>query len=85
MAKMSDKKWAHLAGPDLLGKWRMASKLTQQEAADLIEIDLASYNAFENGRERPGLEYAVKIERITKGKVEPSHWVEEKQSRARAS
>lgn len=83
---MSDKKWAHLPGPDLLSKWRSREKLTQQQAADLIGIDLSTYNAFENGRERPGLDYAVRIDEATKGKVEPHHWAESKvvETRARA-
>jgi DNA-binding XRE family transcriptional regulator len=74
---MSDKKWGHLPGPDLLFVWRNGTGLTQQEAADLIETDLASYNAIENGRERPGLDFAVRIERATKGKVKPAHWFDE--------
>jgi DNA-binding XRE family transcriptional regulator len=82
---MSDKKWAHVAGPALLLAWRDKVKLTQQAAADLIGIDLASYNAFEKGRERPGLEYAVQIERATKGKIEPRHWTHDLEARPRAS
>ena len=82
---MAEKKYAHLPGPTRLEKWRDGEELTQQQAADLMGFDLASYNAFENGRERPGLEYAVSIERVTKGRVEPRHWVEEKTANRRAS
>lgn len=83
---MSDKKWAHLPGPSRLEKWRGDAELTQQQAADLIGLDLASYNAFENGRERPGLDYAVAIERVTKGRVEPKHWADaEKREHRKAS
>lgn len=84
---MADKKYAHLPGPTRLEKWRDNKEITQQQAADLMGFDLASYNAFENGRERPGLEYAVSIERVTKGRVEPKHWVESDkgESRAKAS
>lgn len=82
---MSDKKWEHLPGPERLGKWRASEKLTQQQAADLITIDLASYNAFENGRERPGLDIAVRIENATKGRVEPKHWTDNSKSERRAS
>lgn len=74
---MSDKKWAHLEGPGRLTKWRHGTKLTQQQAADLIGTDLSSYNAIENGRERPGLDCAVRIDRVTKGKVLPAHWTDE--------
>jgi len=82
---MADKKYAHLPGPTRLEKWRESVKLTQQQAADLMGFDLASFNAFENGRERPGLEYAVSIERVTKGRVEPKHLVEEREPRVKAS
>lgn len=71
---MSDKKWGHLAGPELLRRWRDGQKLTQQKAADLVGVDLASYNAFEKGRERPGLVPAVAIERVTRGRVKAAHW-----------
>ena len=84
---MSDKKWDHVPGPERLKKWRDSEKLTQQKAADMIGIDLASYNAFENGRERPGLDIAVRIDDTTKGRVLPKHWAdnEKTESRARAS
>lgn len=80
---MSDKKWDHLAGPERLKKWRGSEKLTQQEAADLMAIDLASYNAFENARERPGLDIAVRMEDATKGRVEPKHWADNSKSESR--
>lgn len=80
---MAEKKWAHVPGPGRLQKWRADAELTQQQAASMFDIDLAKYNAYENGRERPGLDAALRIERITKGKVEVGHWSDE--SRARAS
>jgi DNA-binding XRE family transcriptional regulator len=83
---MSEKKWAHVAGPNRLREWRERTGRNQQEAANLIGLDLASYNSFERGRQRPGLDYAVKIERVTSGTVKPSHWAEaarnDKRSRA---
>ena len=87
----SASKWDHLEGPARLLDWRSRSKtkdggkLTQQEAANLIGCDLAQYNAFENGRERPGLDWAVAIERVTHGKVKPLHWVEIADGKARVA
>ncbi len=71
----------HWRGAKLLRDWR--GKRNQQEAADLIGIDLARYNAFENDRARPGLDWAVTIEKVTCGEVPARSWTEE--TRARAS
>lgn len=73
---MSAKKWAHVPGPALLRRWRTKANLNQQEAADLIEVAMAKYNAFENGRSRPGLEHAVRIAKVTKGVVAEWSWTE---------
>lgn len=67
-------RWSHFPGPSRLEGWRTAAGLNQQQAADLLEVDLASYNSFEKGRERPGLDIAVRIEQRTSGKVSPSDW-----------
>jgi DNA-binding XRE family transcriptional regulator len=75
---MSDK--SHWRGAKLLIKWR--GERSQQDAADLIGIDLARYNAFENDRARPGLDWAVTIETVTKGEVPARSWAEEKRARA---
>lgn len=86
---MSERKWSHLDGPKRLHEWRdRVAKLTQQAAADSMKIDLASYNSFERGRERPGLDYAVAIEKATGGYVKAVHWAEDINpdiKRARAS
>lgn len=62
----------HWRGEKLLYKWR--GDRSQQEAADVIGIDLARYNAFENGRARPGLDWAVRIEEATDGAVPAKSW-----------
>lgn len=72
-------------GHKRLRDWRAAQKLNQQEAADLIGIDLARYNAFENERARPGLDWAVKIEDVTRGDVAAKDWTVPASARARAS
>ena len=77
---MSEK--THRRGSRLLITWR--GDRSQQEAANLIGIDLARYNAFENERARPGLDWAVKIEDVTGGQVPVRSWTNDKKL-ARAS
>jgi DNA-binding XRE family transcriptional regulator len=75
MGRKSARKVEVSAGPELLKKWR--GPLKQQEAADLIGIDLARYNAFEHDRARPGLDWAFKIEEATRGEVPAESWARE--------
>lgn len=91
LSGVAEKRWSELPGPDRLRAWRERADLTQQEVADMIKSDLASYNAFENGRERPGLDLAVAISHVTGGYVDAAHWADAeklaivKKQRARAS
>jgi DNA-binding XRE family transcriptional regulator len=62
-------------GARLLIKWRNGRR--QQDAADLIGIDLARYNAFEHDRARPGLDWAFKIADATDGAVPAECWAKE--------
>jgi transcriptional regulator with XRE-family HTH domain len=64
-------------GPELLKTWRVAEGLKQQEAAEIIGIDLARYNAFEHERARPGLDWADRIEAVTKGAVPMTSWAKD--------
>lgn len=66
--------YADLAGPNLLVAWRSKIDLSQQEAANKIGCDLAQYNAFETGRARPGIDWAVEIAKATSQAVRPDHW-----------
>jgi len=76
---------SHYRGAQLLSSWREKISVTQQEAADRIGVDLARYNAFENERARPGLDWAVKIEQISKGAVPVSSWAVDPTTKAKAS
>lgn len=64
-------------GPELLKKWREGAGLFQQQAADLIGIDLARYNAFEHDRGRPGIDWANRIAKITNGAVPMNCWAKD--------
>lgn len=73
----------HWKGSKLLTEWR--GERSQQDAADLIGIDLARYNAFEKERARPGLDWAVKIEDVTAGSVPAKSWTVTEKRKARAA
>ena len=75
-------KWSSLEAPKLLRSWRDKAQLTQQEAANLIGCAVNKYNAYEMGRERPGLDYAVAIERVSDGAVAPHHWTADEDAEA---
>jgi DNA-binding XRE family transcriptional regulator len=81
----SRKWWSLVVGPSRLHDWRTRANRTQQMAAEMCGLDLASYNSFERGRERPGLVAAVKIERATNRYVRADHWVEDEKKAKRAS
>ncbi len=72
---MSDR--TNWRGAKKLADWREKQGLNQQQAADKIGIDLARYNAWENHRARPGLDWAVTIEQVTSGDVSIESWTEQ--------
>lgn len=53
--------------------------MTHQEFANLLGINKSSLSNMIAGLKRPSLELAVKIEKLTKGKVKPRDWVELKE------
>jgi transcriptional regulator with XRE-family HTH domain len=66
-----------LRGALVLRRWRLESseRITQAEMGARIGVDLPRYNAYENGRARPGLDHAVAIKNITGVSVDL--WTEE--------
>lgn len=52
-------------GRERLHQWIERSKLNQVEAAEIIGMDYTQLNHILNGRRRPGLDTAVKIETAT--------------------
>lgn len=56
-----------LPGALKLREWRLtaSSRTTQADMGARIGVDLPRYNAYENGRARPGVDHASAIEKIT--------------------
>jgi hypothetical protein len=64
-----------LKGPELLHVWRKETcKLTLQQAANVLDLDVAAICAFETGHKSPGAERAARIEEKTGGAVPVSAW-----------
>lgn len=64
-------------GARSLRDWREAKKLTQRDLCKLLgDIDVARLSSFENGRQRPGLPMAVKIQEVTRGVVKAVSWMD---------
>lgn len=83
---MSGEKWSHLAAPTKLKHWRTEMlNVTQKAAADRIGIDANRYCAFEKGRQRPAIDIAAQIERVTDGHVKAVEWAQAMELDARRS
>lgn len=64
-------------GARLLLSWRTeVCKITQQQAAQLLDLDVAAVCAFETGYKEPGLERARSIEERTGGAVPVAAWTD---------
>jgi len=74
---MSEPRYAHLTAPPRLASWRKRNKMLQQAAADALGVDLASYNAWERGRERPGIDMCAHIQAVTRGYVRLGQWTQD--------
>jgi transcriptional regulator with XRE-family HTH domain len=58
----------------LLSQWREHDGRTQREIANELDMDASRYGAYENARERPGLDHAVALEKLTNGRVKAADW-----------
>jgi plasmid maintenance system antidote protein VapI len=54
-----------LSGRQLLERWLVRSRMTQEEAAGIIGISRVKFNQYLNGAYRPSLETAIRIEDVT--------------------
>lgn len=71
-------------GSQLLAQWQGDSR-TQNEAAEILGLDKATYSRFLNGVRKPSGKVSFRIERITDGAVPACSWyepIEKKRSRA---
>jgi len=64
-------------GPNLLLEWRIASKLSQVQLADQLQVDQASVSGYERGKMVPRVDMAHKIQVVTGGAVPMTAWIED--------
>ena len=58
----------------MLAEWRARERLSMYAAARKLGVAWGSYQAWETGKGRPNLDFAVKIEAVTG--IAPAAWVE---------
>lgn len=59
-----------------LAAYLSSTGLSQKQFADLANLHPSVVSKFLTGKVKPSLETAVSIERITRGKVKASSWVD---------
>lgn len=57
-----------------LAEWRREQKLSQAQAAELVDVSQATWAAWELERKSPDLGNGVKLEQLTKGRIRVSDW-----------
>lgn len=60
---------------DLLKKWRTDNDLSQDQAADLLDMSQSSLSDYESGESTPRIAQIIRIATITKGAVPAESWV----------
>lgn len=66
-------------GTRLLREWSALEGITRKEAADRLDVGLATLDSWLQGNRRPGLAAARVIEEATKGFVKPDDWLTEEE------
>lgn len=74
---------SRIHAPGQLKAWRESHALTQSGAASKFGLDLATYNAIELGRKRPGIDIATRIQTVTLGCVQATQWAVPREARKR--
>jgi len=67
----------NLSGTRLLREWTSREGITRREAADRLDVGIATLDSWLQGNRRPGLAAARIIEETTKGFVKPDDWLTE--------
>jgi DNA-binding XRE family transcriptional regulator len=69
-------------GPRLLKKWRTDTrKISQEEAAGLVNVHQNTWSDWENGRKTPRTEVALKLDVLTEGECPVEAWAEDDEVR----
>ena len=66
----------NVAGMENLSHYAKETGLSQRELAKRLGVDPSIVSRLMNGQMRPGLELAVRIQRLTDGRVVASSWVD---------
>lgn len=67
---------APMENTERLKAWRESRSLTQKEAALLVGVSQPNFSEWEAGIIKPGLRFALALEKMTKGAVPAAGWVE---------
>jgi transcriptional regulator with XRE-family HTH domain len=63
-----------MQGPELLKRWRKAEQLSQKAAGSRVGVGQNTWSDWEAGRKAPRVTHAVRIEKVTEGKVPVRAW-----------
>ena len=68
-----------ITGTRLLREWTSREGMTRKEAAERLDVGVATLDSWLQGNRRPGLAAARVIEETTKGFVTPDDWLTEEE------
>ena len=69
----------NVTGPRLLREWTSRESITRREAADRLQVGVATLDSWLQGNRRPGLAAARVIEEATGGLVKTDDWLTEEE------
>jgi len=68
-----------VTGTGLLREWTSREDITRREAADRLQVGVATLDSWLQGNRRPGLAAARVIEEATNGLVKTDDWLTEEE------
>jgi len=69
----------NVIGTRLLREWTSRESITRREAADRLQVGVATLDSWLQGNRRPGLAAARVIEEATNGLVKADDWLTEEE------
>jgi transcriptional regulator with XRE-family HTH domain len=63
-------------GPRLLARHLTASGLSLRDFADMVGASCSLVWMWRKGARTPGIDFALRIEQATGGRIRPKHWVD---------